>query len=134
MAAPGAEDYTGLLLRRRLDAEYAAQLQRGRPLQSPGPRCINWVEQNQLGGSLAIDQLRRLLADSIVSTPAVDRAVAMRRRGGAFRLEVGHEFSIGYLDRTDTLVRLLRQERSILRAPSSESVVDLGCAQCNAKQ
>ena len=123
------EDYTTYLgsvaealhkLRSRgVDGPYAIAL---------GPRCFTGLSKTLLGGFPAIDQLRRLLDGPIVSAPAVDGAVVMSLRGGDFELTVGQDLSLGYLDHTDTTVRLYLQESFTFRVLSPEAAAPLAYA------
>ena len=56
---------------------------------------------------------------------AVPGAVVMTTRGGDFELHIGQDASIGYLNHTDTVVRLYLQETFTFLLLTSEAAVAL---------
>jgi uncharacterized linocin/CFP29 family protein len=76
-------------------------------------------------GYPVIEHVRRLLDGPIVWAPALDGAAVLSLRGGDFELVVGRDFSIGFLDYTQTSVRLYLQESFTFRVLSPEAAVPL---------
>jgi uncharacterized linocin/CFP29 family protein len=50
------------------------------------------------------------LKEEIIFAPAISGAFVLTTRGGDFELHIGQDVSIGYWNRTDTVVRLYLQE------------------------
>jgi uncharacterized linocin/CFP29 family protein len=90
-----------------------------------GPRCYTGLTKTTKGGFPVIEHVRRLLDGPIVWAPAVDGAAVVSLRGGDFELAVGRDFAIGYLDHTQTSVRLYLQESFAFRVLSPEAAVPL---------
>jgi uncharacterized linocin/CFP29 family protein len=93
-----------------------------------GPRCYTGLTKTTHGGYPVMEHVRRLLDGPIVWAPAVDGAVVLSVRGGDFELTVGQDFSIGYLDHTETAVRLYLQESFTFRVLAAEAAVPLAYA------
>jgi uncharacterized linocin/CFP29 family protein len=76
-----------------------------------GPRCYTGViETTEHGGYPVLEHIRLILGGPIMWAPAVDGAVVVSLRGGDYVLVCGQDFSVGYLDHTDTAVRLYFEE------------------------
>lgn len=76
-----------------------------------GPRCWRGViETTHHGGYPIFEHVRLILGGPIVWAPAVDGAVVVSMRGDDFRLTVGEDFAIGYLDHDLTTVSLYVEE------------------------
>jgi uncharacterized linocin/CFP29 family protein len=76
-----------------------------------GPRCYTGViETTEHGGYPVLEHIRLILGGPIMWAPAVDGAVVVSLRGGDYVLECGQDLSIGYLDHTDSAVRLYFEE------------------------
>ncbi|HEY6643179.1 family 1 encapsulin nanocompartment shell protein [Povalibacter sp.] len=90
-----------------------------------GPRCYTGLTRSTSRGYPVIDHVRELLEGPIVWAPAADGAVVMSMRGGDFELTVGQDFSIGYLDHTNSSVLLYLQESFTFRVLSPEAAVPL---------
>jgi uncharacterized linocin/CFP29 family protein len=76
-----------------------------------GPRCWRGViETTHHGGYPIFEHIRLILGGPVVWAPAVDGAVVVSMRGDDFRLTVGEDFSIGYLDHDATTVTLFIEE------------------------
>jgi uncharacterized linocin/CFP29 family protein len=69
--------------------------------------------------------VQRLLDGEIVWAPAIAGAVVLTTRGGDFGLHLGQDISIGYLDHTDTVVRLYLQETFTFLLLTAEAAVTL---------
>jgi uncharacterized linocin/CFP29 family protein len=90
-----------------------------------GPRCYTGLMRTTEAGYPVIEHVRRLLDGPIVWAPALDGAAVLSLRGGDFELVVGRDFSIGFLDYTQTSVRLYLQESFTFRVLSPEAAVPL---------
>ena len=77
-------------------------------------------------GYPVLEHVKRLVEDKIIWAPAVPGAVVMTTRGGDFELHIGQDASIGYLNHTDTLVRLYLQEAFTFLLLTSEAAIALG--------
>ena len=76
-----------------------------------GPRCYTGViETTEHGGYPVLEHIRLILGGPIMWAPAVDGAVVVSLRGDDYVLECGQDLSIGYLDHTDSAVRLYFEE------------------------
>ncbi|MGB6459931.1 MAG: family 1 encapsulin nanocompartment shell protein [Candidatus Acidiferrum sp.] len=61
-------------------------------------------------GYPVLEHVKRLVNDKIIWAPAIEGAFVLTTRGGDFALHIGQDVSIGYLNHTDTAVRLYLQE------------------------
>lgn len=77
-------------------------------------------------GYPVLQHVRRLLDADIVWAPAITGGVVVSTRGGDFELSVGQDFSIGYLDHSETTVKLFLQESFTFLMLTSEAAVVLG--------
>jgi uncharacterized linocin/CFP29 family protein len=76
-----------------------------------GPRCYTGViETTEHGGYPVLEHIRVILGGPIMWAAAVDGAVVVSLRGGDYVLECGQDLAVGYLDHTDTTVRLYLEE------------------------
>lgn len=76
-----------------------------------GPRCFEGVTSTtHAGGYPVIDHLRSFVDGPLVWAPALDGSLVVSLRGGDFRLTLGSDFSIGYLDHNAEQVRLYIEE------------------------
>jgi uncharacterized linocin/CFP29 family protein len=57
--------------------------------------------------------------------PAIPGAVVLTTRGGDFELHIGQDASIGYLNHTDSVVRLYLQETFTFLLLTAEAAVAL---------
>lgn len=69
--------------------------------------------------------IRRLVDGEIVWAPAIEGGMVVSTRGGDFELHIGQDISIGYLNHTDTTVRLYLQETFTFLMLTAEAVVVL---------
>jgi uncharacterized linocin/CFP29 family protein len=79
-------------------------------------------------GYPVLQHVRRLLDADIVWAPAIAGGIVVSTRGGDFELSVGQDFSIGYLDHSETTVKLFLQESFTFLMLTSEAAVDLAAA------
>ena len=76
-------------------------------------------------GYPVLEHVKRLVEGKIIWAPAIDGAFVVTTRGGDFDLYLGQDASIGYLNHTDTHVRLYLQESFTFFYLTSESAVAL---------
>jgi len=76
-------------------------------------------------GYPVLRHLQRLLDSEIIWAPAIAGAVVLTTRGGDFGLHLGQDISIGYLDYTDTVVRLYLQETFTFLLLTAEAAVTM---------
>jgi uncharacterized linocin/CFP29 family protein len=76
-------------------------------------------------GYPVLEHVKRLVDDKIIWAPAVPGAVVMTTRGGDFELHIGQDASIGFLNHTDTVVRLYLQETLTFLLLTTEAAVAL---------
>lgn len=77
-------------------------------------------------GYPVLEHVKRLVEGKIIWAPAIDGAFVVTTRGGDLDLQIGQDASIGYLNHTDTQVRLYLQETFTFLYLTSESAVALG--------
>jgi uncharacterized linocin/CFP29 family protein len=90
-----------------------------------GPQCYVGLTDSTKNGYPVIQHVRRLIDGPIVYAPAVDGAVVLSMRGGDFKLTVGGDFSIGYLDHTAATVTLYLEESFTFQVLSPQAAVRL---------
>jgi uncharacterized linocin/CFP29 family protein len=76
-------------------------------------------------GYPVLEHVKRLVDDMIIWAPAVPGAVVLTTRGGDFELHIGQDASIGYLNHTDSAVRLYLQETFTFLLLTTEAAVAL---------
>src|SRR5271156_2953089 len=76
-------------------------------------------------GYPVLEHVKRLVKDQIIWAPAIEGAVVLTTRGGDFDLHIGQDVSIGYLNHTDTAVRLYLQESFTFLFLTGEAAVAL---------
>ena len=74
-------------------------------------------------GYPVLEHVKRLVDDKIIWAPGVPGAVVLTTRGGDFELHIGQDTSIGYLNHTDTAVRLYLQETLTFLLLTTEAAV-----------
>jgi uncharacterized linocin/CFP29 family protein len=79
-------------------------------------------------GYPVLEHLRRIVDGEIIWAPAIAGAFVLTTRGGDFDLRVGQDISIGYLNHTDTSVRLYLQETFTFLLLTAEAAVALAPA------
>jgi uncharacterized linocin/CFP29 family protein len=77
-------------------------------------------------GYPVLEHVKRLVEGTIIWAPAIDGAFVVTTRGGDLDLHIGQDASIGYLNHTDTHVRLYLQETFTFFYFTSEAAVALG--------
>lgn len=75
--------------------------------------------------------LEDLIDGKVIWAPAIEGAFVLSGRGGDYVIEIGEDFSIGYLDHTADTVRLYLQESFTFRVLTAEAVVALDMARGN---
>ncbi|HVO02186.1 MAG TPA: family 1 encapsulin nanocompartment shell protein [Candidatus Cybelea sp.] len=93
-----------------------------------GPQCYTGLTDATKGGYPIIQHVRRLIDGPIVYAPAVDGAVVLSMRGGDFRLTIGQDFSLGYLEHTAATVQLYVEESFTFQVLSPQAAVRLAYA------
>jgi uncharacterized linocin/CFP29 family protein len=83
------------------------------------------VESAEHGGYPLLDHLRKILDGDIVWAPGLDGAIVVSLRGDDFRLEVGQDLSIGYLDHDRDVVRFYLEESFSFRVATPEAAVPI---------
>jgi uncharacterized linocin/CFP29 family protein len=76
-----------------------------------------------------LEHVKRIVDGDVIWAPAVAGAFVLSTRGGDFELKIGQDISIGYLNHTDSLVRLYLQETFVFRVLTSEAAVVLSPSQ-----
>ena len=76
-------------------------------------------------GYPVLRHVRRLVDGEIVWAPAIEGGMVLSTRGGDFELHIGQDISIGYLNHTETTVRLYLQETFTFLMLTAEAVVVL---------
>ncbi|MGC2398937.1 MAG: family 1 encapsulin nanocompartment shell protein [Acidobacteriaceae bacterium] len=76
-------------------------------------------------GYPVLEHVKRIVDGNLIWAPAVEGAFVLTTRGGDFELNIGQDFSIGYLSHTDSIVRLYLQETFTFRVLTSEASVVL---------
>jgi len=76
-------------------------------------------------GYPVLDHVKRLVDGKIIWAPGIRGAFVLTTRGGDFDLHIGQDVSIGYLNHTDTIVRLYLQETFTFLFLTAEAAVAL---------
>ncbi|MFY9911964.1 MAG: family 1 encapsulin nanocompartment shell protein [Candidatus Sulfotelmatobacter sp.] len=76
-------------------------------------------------GYPVLEHVKRLVEDKIIWAPAIQGAFVVTTRGGDFDLHIGQDVSIGYLNHTETAVRLYLQETVTFLLLTAEAAVAL---------
>jgi uncharacterized linocin/CFP29 family protein len=79
-------------------------------------------------GYPVLEHLRRIVDGEIIWAPAIAGAFVLTTRGGDFDLHIGQDFSIGYLNHNDAVVRLYLQESFTFLLLTTEAAVALSPA------
>jgi uncharacterized linocin/CFP29 family protein len=77
------------------------------------------------GGYPILQHIRRLVDGEIIWAPAIEGGFLLSTRGGDFELDIGQDISIGYLDHSESAVRLYLQESFTFRLLTAEAAVVL---------
>ena len=76
-------------------------------------------------GYPVLQHIQRLVDGEIIWAPAIEGGFVLTTRGGDFELDIGQDISIGYLDHSETTVRLYLQESFTFRLLTAEAAVAL---------
>ena len=76
-------------------------------------------------GYPVLEHVKKLVKDEIVWAPAIAGACVLTTRGGDFGLHIGQDVSIGYLNHTESVVRLYLQETLTFLLLTTEAAVAL---------
>jgi uncharacterized linocin/CFP29 family protein len=74
-------------------------------------------------GYPVLEHVKRLVEDKIIWAPAIEGAFVLTTRGGDFDFHIGQDVSIGYLNHTDSMVRLYLQESFTFLLLTTEAAV-----------
>jgi uncharacterized linocin/CFP29 family protein len=88
-------------------------------------RCYTGLTETTKAGYPILEHVRRIDEGPIVWAPGLAGAVVVSLRGGDFELDVGRDFSIGYLDHDAKRVRLYIEESFTFRLLSPQAAVPL---------
>ncbi|MGH7105441.1 MAG: family 1 encapsulin nanocompartment shell protein [Acetobacteraceae bacterium] len=72
-----------------------------------------------------LKHIQRLVDGDVVWAPAIEGGLVLSTRGGDFELHIGQDISIGYLDHTESAVRLYLQETFTFLLLTAEAAVVL---------
>lgn len=70
--------------------------------------------------------IESMIDGNIIWAPAIEGAFVVSMRGGDFALDIGQDFSIGYLGHTAETVELYLQESFVFRVLTREAIVAIG--------
>jgi uncharacterized linocin/CFP29 family protein len=90
-----------------------------------GADAYTAVAETSDHGYPVLEHVKRLVEDRIIWAPAIPGAVVLTTRGGDFELQIGEDASIGYLNHTDSAVRLYLEESLTFQMFTAESAVAL---------
>jgi uncharacterized linocin/CFP29 family protein len=90
-----------------------------------GADAYTLLAETSDNGYPVLDHVKRLVKDEIIWAPAIAGAFVLTTRGGDFDLHIGQDLSIGYLNHTDSVVRLYLQETFTFLYLTSEASVAL---------
>lgn len=76
-------------------------------------------------GYPVLEHVKRIIDGNIILAPALSGAFVLSTRGGDFELRIGQDVSVGYLNHTETVVRLYLQESFTFQVLTSEASVAL---------
>jgi uncharacterized linocin/CFP29 family protein len=76
-------------------------------------------------GDLLMDHIREILGGPVVRTTGLNGGVVVSLRGGDFAIDCGQDLSIGYLDHSETEVRLYFEESFTFRVIEPDAAVVL---------
>jgi uncharacterized linocin/CFP29 family protein len=97
-----------------------------------GPYCVllsadayTGLSETSDHGYPVLEHIKRLVDGEIIWAPAIAGAFVLSTRGGVFGFYLGQDVSIGYLNHTDTTVRLYLQETFTFLLLTTEAAVAL---------
>jgi uncharacterized linocin/CFP29 family protein len=74
-------------------------------------------------GYPVLEHVKRIVDGDPVWAPAIQGAFVLSTRGGDFKLTIGQDVSIGFLNHTDSVVRLYLQETFVFQVLTTEASV-----------
>ncbi len=80
-------------------------------------------------GYPVLEHVKRIVDGNLVWGPTIEGAFVLTTRGGDFELYIGQDVSIGYLNHTESVVRLYLQETFVFRVLTSEASIALSPSQ-----
>jgi uncharacterized linocin/CFP29 family protein len=90
-----------------------------------GANAYTSLAESSDNGYPLLEHVRKLVKDDIIWAPAISGAFVLTTRGGDFDLHIGQDVSIGYLNHTDSVVRLYLQETLTFLLLTTEAAVAL---------
>jgi uncharacterized linocin/CFP29 family protein len=81
------------------------------------------VAETSDSGYPILEHLSRVVSGDIIWAPAISGAFVVTTRGGDFKLQIGEDVSIGYLQHTDSAVQLYLQETLTFLMLTQEAAV-----------
>lgn len=90
-----------------------------------GADAYTAVAEGRDYGYPVLEHVKRLVDGEIIWAPAIVGAFVLTTRGGDFDLHIGQDISIGYLNHTDSVVRLYLQETLTFLLLTTEAAVAL---------
>jgi len=90
-----------------------------------GANAYTSLAESSDNGYPLLEHVRKLVKDDIIWAPAISGAFVLTTRGGDFDLRIGQDVSIGYLNHTDSVVRLYLQETLTFLLLTTEAAVAL---------
>ncbi|HEY6334130.1 MAG TPA: family 1 encapsulin nanocompartment shell protein [Blastocatellia bacterium] len=88
-----------------------------------GAEAYTALSETSDHGYPVLEHVKRLLKEQIIWAPAIEGAFVLTTRGGDFCLHIGQDVSIGYLNHSDTVVRLYLQESLTFLLYTAEAAV-----------
>jgi uncharacterized linocin/CFP29 family protein len=90
-----------------------------------GANAYTSLAESSDNGYPLLEHVRKLVKDDIIWAPAISGAFVLTTWGGDFDLHIGQDVSIGYLNHTDSVVRLYLQETLTFLLLTTEAAVAL---------
>lgn len=76
-------------------------------------------------GYPVFEHVKRLVDGDVIWAPAIEGGLVLSTRGGDFELDLGQDFSIGYLNHSEKEIELYLQESFSFRLLTTEAIVAL---------
>ena len=90
-----------------------------------GAEAYTTLAETSDNGYPVLEHVKKLVKDVIIWAPAIAGAFVLTTRGGDFGLHIGQDVSIGYLNHSDSIVRLYLQETFTFLMLTAEAAVAL---------
>jgi len=90
-----------------------------------GAEAYTALAETSDNGYPVLEHVKKLVKDVIIWAPAIAGAFVLTTRGGDFGLHIGQDVSIGYLNHSDSVVRLYLQETFTFLMLTAEAAVAL---------